>query len=221
MGSPKDEKDARIYGAQNKVDFEPLLQKVVIKRGFYLGKYEVTQEQYQAVMGKNPSTSKIGSQLPVETVSWADAEKFCKLLSDNTRTIRLPREEEWEYACRAGATTPFHFGPKLNGDLANCDGRVPYPTGWKKGEYLGGTVAVGSYPANRWGLCDMHGNVAEWCSDLGRNRLFRGGSWLQPATECRAAVRFGRPVDTTLNWVGFRIAMDRNEQARGVPNKPK
>jgi len=207
MGSPEKEKDLSLYTPRK--DFEPLREDVKILNDFYLGQYEVTLAQYDLVMGTKLSKNRVG-RLPVEMVTWDEATAFCTLLSRKTgRTIRLPNEQEWEYACRAGKDTPFHFGEKLDGELANCNGKFPFPPG-KEGEYHGRTKVVASYPANPWGLFDMHGNVAEWCDDTGATKLIRGGSWFQPATQCRAAVRYGKRRDHRFTWIGFRVAMMLN-----------
>ena len=160
MGSPATEKRRE----QNETQHE-----VTLTQGFLMGVHEVTQAQYAQVMGKNPSDFQ-GDNLPVETVSYKDALEFCQKLSDLPaekaagRKYRLPTEAEWEYCCRAGTSTPFHFGQELNGTQANCDGEVPYGT-TETGPSLGKTSPVGSYPPTAWGLCDMHGNVREWCQD--------------------------------------------------------
>jgi formylglycine-generating enzyme required for sulfatase activity/tRNA A-37 threonylcarbamoyl transferase component Bud32 len=187
-------------------------RKVVLD-GFYLGKYEVTQAEYKAVTGKTPSNFK-GDRLPVENVSWKDADQFCKTLSDRIkRKAVLPSEAQWEYACRAGTTTPYHFGAKWNADLANNNGK--------------GTVVVGSYPANPWGLHDMLGNVYEWCQDcygpydkveIRRNpiqldkqseehRVLRGGAWNIRARYCRASTRGGGTPDVAYDGIGFRVCL--------------
>jgi formylglycine-generating enzyme required for sulfatase activity len=127
-------------------------------------KFEVTQEQYQQIMGSNPSNFK-GAKRPVEKVSWNDAVEFCKKLSQKTRhKYRLPSEAEWEYACRAGTTTPFHFGETITTELTNYDGDYTYASGLK-GKYRKQTTEVGTFPPNAFGLYDMHGNVWEWCQD--------------------------------------------------------
>src|SRR5262249_21964345 len=152
---------------------------------FYLAAHEVTQGQYEKVMGKNPSF--FGPQgegnlaprgvdttrLPVESVSWENAGEFCRKLSalpaERTagRTYRLPTEAEWESACRAGTAGPFHFGPTMTSQQGNINGAVPYG-GAPASENVPHTVPVGSYPPNAWGLYDVHGNVWEWCQDRPR-----------------------------------------------------
>jgi formylglycine-generating enzyme required for sulfatase activity len=190
---------------------------------FYLGKYPVTQAQYQAIMGENPSFIK-GENLPVETVSWNNAVNFCRKLSERTgRHYRLPSEAEWEYACRAGTKTPFHFGKTINTDLVNYAGNYSYGAA-KKGEDRQTTTVVGSFPANPFGLYDMHGNVWEWCADQwhpnydnapvdGRawtvagtkSHVIRGGSWNYVPWLCRSASRLD--YDHRLVNVGFRVAL--------------
>jgi formylglycine-generating enzyme required for sulfatase activity len=203
-------------------------REVTITRPFYLGKYAVTQAQYQAVTGKNPSwfcadgggkgavKGLDTAQFPVEEVSWEDAVAFCEAVREKTgRKLCLPREAEWEYACRAGTETFFHFGDRLNGDSANCVGDYPFGTG-EKGTCLRRTCKVGSYAPNAFGLYDMHGNVYQWCEDCygsyevlkdhdpiryikdkEYSRVQRGGSWLSFPRSCRAALRDG-------SWPGYR-----------------
>lgn len=215
MGSPQKEKRrAR----------DETRHKVTISSGFYLGKYPVTQAQWQAVMGKNPSHFK-GELLPVETVSWDDAVSFCKTLCRKTKLdYRLPTEAEWEYACRAGTTDPFHFGTELNGIQANCDGKIPYGT-TSRGACLQKTSPVGTYPPNRWGLFDMHGNVRDWVADWygkypnepltdpvgvpsGKFPVMRGGSWGDQGENCRAASRLWYNSQNIGDYLGgFRIAL--------------
>ena len=224
MGSPKDE-----VGRQN----DEVQHEVIFSQPFYLGKYEVTQEQYEAVTGKNPSgfsAKRFGKEavagtdtrrFPVENVSWDDTWPFYKKLNEQQPQqgwqFGLPTEAQWEYACRAGTTTPFHFGKELNGRVANCNGSEPYGTN-VEGPYLAHTCRVGSYEANAWGLYDMHGNVSEWCQDwyipyMSRgwvgvsDRVIRGGSWNAPSGRCRAAGRsFGKP-DNKNRHLGFRLAL--------------
>ncbi|MFM7114079.1 MAG: SUMF1/EgtB/PvdO family nonheme iron enzyme [Planctomycetota bacterium] len=214
MGSPDTEKDRVL---------DEVLHQVTISKPFYLGKYQVTQEEWQTVMGNNPSRFK-GARLPVENVSWDDAMEFCANVKQQTgQAICLPTEAEWEYACRAGTTTPFHFGKELNGTQANCDGNYPYGT-TTKGPYLEKTSAVGSYPANAWGLHDMHGNVFEWCSDWlgaysknkitdphgaqsGEFRVLRGGSWPRNSLRCRASFRDKSGSCYRSPSIGFRVLL--------------
>ena len=187
---------------------------------------EVTQEMWESITGRNPSEFK-GADLPVECVSWNDCQEFIARLNDlgsapaGTR-FSLPTEAQWEYACRAGTTSPFFWGGSLSGDNANCDGKRPYGTD-VKGEFLEKTAPVGSYAANPWGLCDMHGNVWEWCVDwfdyypsnavtdpcpiYGTTRLMRGGGWYNSAKDCRSANRF---YYVAVYWnadVGFRLTL--------------
>ncbi|MBW4684132.1 MAG: formylglycine-generating enzyme family protein [Komarekiella atlantica HA4396-MV6] len=225
MGSPAGEKERESdEGPQHQV-------KVA---GFFMGKYEITQAQYQAIMGSNPSNFKTnGGNQPVEQVNWNDAVEFCKKLSKKTgRTYRLPSEAEWEYACRAGTTTPFYFGETITTDLANYDGNYTYASA-PQGQYRNKTTKVGSFPPNAFGLYDMHGNVWEWCQDYQNNnyqgaptdgsawlssgdiftwlldgsnsRLLRGGSWNYNPWNCRSADRYGNATVTRFLNIGFRV----------------
>jgi formylglycine-generating enzyme required for sulfatase activity len=169
---------------------------------------------------------------PVEQVSWDDAIEFCRRLSQRTgRTYTLPSEAQWEYACRAGTSTPFHFGETMTTELANYDGDYTYANG-PKGEYRQQTTPVGMFPANAWGLQDMHGNVWEWCldhwhetnegapmdgsawlddegptaaEDSEKERLLRGGSWSLIPWDCRSAYRSRSQPDDASPNVGFRV----------------
>ncbi len=201
---------------------------------FYLGQHAVTQAQWKIVAGwskanrdLNPDPANFkGPNRPVEQVSWEDAVEFCARLSQRTgKTYRLPSEAEWEYACRAGTTTPFHFGDTLTPDLANYDGNDTYGNG-PKGTYRERTTDVGSFPANAFGLCDMHGNVREWCGDRWHEnyqgapkdgsvwdqggdenlRLLRGCSWLTLPWGCRSACRYRLTRDERVSDLGFRVA---------------
>ena len=135
---------------------------VRIKKGFWLGKYPVTQRHWESVMGTNPSYFK-GANLPVDSVSKNDCQKF--IFKTFGSYVRLPTEDEWEYACRAGTTTAYSWGDSLNGDRANCIGKLPCGT-TSKGPCMYKTTDVGRYGANPWGFCDMHGNIREWCDSL-------------------------------------------------------
>ena len=225
MGSPKSE-DGR--------SSEEMQHSVTISQDYYLGVMEVTQGQYEKVIGTNPSyfqnrvnRKNESSMYPVEQVSWEDAVEFCKKLSDLPeekkagRVYRLPTEAEWEYACRAGSMTAFSFGesPKLLGDYA-----------WFGGNSNRQTYLVGQKKANAWGLYDMHGNVWEWCSDLygdypkraltdpvgsrdGDIRVNRGGGWEEDAADCRSAIRSYNDPSVRFSVLGFRVALSPS----GIP----
>jgi formylglycine-generating enzyme len=213
MGSPATEPERTDDETQH---------RVTLTEGFWLAVHAVTQGQWEAVTGRNPSKFK-GDTLPVETVSWADCQKFVKRLSQKTgKRLRLPTEGEWEYACRAGTSTPFSFGETISTDQANYDGNYTYGKG-KNGVYREKTTPVGSFPANAWGL-HMHGNVWEWCSDWfgpypsgdskdpqgansGTVRVLRGGSWAGDPRFCRSAYR-GRSVPgSRLDARGCRVLL--------------
>jgi formylglycine-generating enzyme required for sulfatase activity len=230
MGSPAGEKER---------DPDEQQHEVAITRPFYMGVYEVTQGEYEKVMRYNPSHFKIGPEHPVEQVRWKDAVDFCKKLSalpdekKAGRVYRLPTEAEWEYACRAGTATAFHFGDPLSAKQANFNGDFPHGGG-DKGPNLGKTAKVGSYQPNAFGLYDMHGNVWEWCSDwydadyyknspkedpqgppkgvlpTGYHNDFylvaRGGCWIDEARGCRSAYRFRFMPSDPYRLVGFRVA---------------
>jgi formylglycine-generating enzyme required for sulfatase activity len=154
-----------------------------------------------------------GDNRPVEQVSWYDAIEFCKRISAHTcREYRLPRDAEWEYACRAGTTTLFNFGDTITSDFANYDGRYAFGYG-PKGEYRRRTTDVGNFPANGFGLYDMHGNVSEWCLDRyswnedgdSSLRVLRGGSWFINPDYCRSANRNRGARDNRYYSLGFRV----------------
>ncbi|MGL6138227.1 MAG: formylglycine-generating enzyme family protein, partial [Planktothrix sp.] len=198
---------------------------------FLIGQYAVTQAQWRAVAGlskrqidlnSDPSDFKRDNNLPVDSVNWFEALEFCDRLSQFTgRTYRLPSEAEWEYACRAGTTTPFYFGETITSDLVNYDGNSTYGYGI----YRKKTTAVGSFPPNAFGLYDMHGNLWEWCADpwhenynsaptdgsvweSGGNtqyRVIRGGSWGYYAMNCRGASRYWIGPDSRYRFCGFRV----------------
>lgn len=215
MGSPLYE-DGRALGEQ--------LQIVRIAEPFYIAAHEVTQEQYQQVMGSNPS-ARSGSELPVETVTWMDAMRFCERLGEQEgQTYRLPTEQEWEYACRAGTKTPFHYGIKLTPKHANFNWQYQYYVFNVRALPSGGTRPVGSYEPNALGLYDMHGNVWEWCldrlPDLRDAHITRGGGWREAAQYSRSAQRWagGRPADV----LGFRVVrtLEPQSEPMAVPDAP-
>ena len=199
--------------------YEKPVHKVTISRPFYLGKYEVTQEDWETVMGDNPSYFK-GKRKPVEQVSWEDCQVFLKTLNAKvsvpTYNFALPTEAQWEYACRAGTRTWFCFGSNYN-QLREY--------AWYDDRMLGGTRPVGQKKPNNWGLYDMHGNVFEWCQDryasdfyvnspaddpsgpeAGATRVRRGGAWDRDAMDCRSSYRGVNSADHRDFFLGFRVA---------------
>jgi len=196
---------------------------VILTIGFYLGKYEVTQEEYEKVMGKNPSQFK-GDKLPVERVGWNDAVEFCEELNKKERIpsgwkFALPTEAQWEYACRASTTTAYSFGNKITSDDANYN----WDGAWDTGADFKQTRDVGSYRANPWGFFDMHGNVREWTADWygaypsslvidprgpteGSHHFPRGGSWRHIGMHLRSASPGRRNPGVYPYEVGFRVA---------------
>jgi formylglycine-generating enzyme required for sulfatase activity len=190
---------------------------------FWMGKYQVTQAQWKAVMGKNPARFK-GANRPVECVSWDNCQKFCRKLSALTgKQYQLPSEAEWEYACRARTTTPFSCGETLTTELANYDSNYIYADEGK-GKYRRETVEVGSFPPNPWGLYDMHGNVWEWCKDSWHDDyngaptdgsawtdnhsqiyVLRGGSWCNSPGRCRSDFRSPCSRDNGSLNTGLRL----------------
>ena len=226
MGSSRAERRVAVAAGGKFVHYKDEMQhKVTLTKGFWLGKYEVTQRQWQSVMGKNPSYFKsAGLDAPVEQVSWNDCQEFLKKLNAPAgHEFRLPTEAEWEYACRAGTATAFHYGDDLDSSQANFYGNSPFGNG-RKGEYRRTTVKAGSFRPNAWGLYDMHGNVYEWCQDLygdypsgavtdpagaakGSVRGFRGGSWSDIARFCRSAYRFRYVPSFSYDYLGFRVAL--------------
>ncbi|HEV3258195.1 MAG TPA: SUMF1/EgtB/PvdO family nonheme iron enzyme, partial [Gemmataceae bacterium] len=214
MGSPPDEVRRNADETQH---------KVTLTKGFYLGVYQVNQEQWQALMGNNPSHFKEEKDLPVEMVAWADCQEFLKRLSEKEgQEYRLPTEAEWEYACRAGTTTPYYFGETISTDQANYDGTFVYGKG-KQGVYRQKTTPGGSFPPSAWGLGDMHGNVWEWCADWygayptgevvdpqgppsGEFHVLRGGSYFDVPADVRSASRLGHAPSLPYGTVGFRVA---------------
>ncbi len=238
MGAPENEKDSiNLERPQHQVTVQP----------FFMGKYPVTQTQWEEVAilprvnrDLEPNPSKFpGDNLPVEQVSWYDAVEFCVRLSRfvegrlsqyTDRQYRLPSEAEWEYACRAGTTRPFHFGETITADLANYNAQESFADE-PKGEHRRQTTPVGQFPPNAFGLYDMHGNVWEWCLDdwhdnykgaptdaspwFNNNNLYqksdkyllRGGSWVSSPSFCRCAFRdlSWAGHDPINNVLGFRV----------------
>lgn len=215
MGAPEDEPDSRSRERP---------QHRVRVAEFFMGQTPVTQAQWRSVVsnsepierGLKPDPSKFkGDNWPVEEVSWDDAQEFCRRLSDlSKKDYRLPSEAQWEYACRADTETAYHFGPMLTNDVVNYAGSV------------GKTTDVRTYPANSWGLYDMHGNVWEWCEDdwhsnydgapedgstwISKNRdkegkLLRGGSWFDFPRLCRSAFRYALARGRRYDGIGFRV----------------
>ena len=228
MGSPESEQGRNVDETQH---------EVTISKDYYLGVYEITQAQYEKVMGKNPSLFQgaiVGNEnadLPVDNVSWDDVVEFCKKLSDLPeekkagRMYRLPTEAEWEYACRAGSKTASSFDDE--------EGLLP-EYGWFSRNSSRRTHTVGLLEPNAWGLHDMHGNVWEWCSDWyeeypkgavsdptgpkeGSDRVIRGGSWDYEAAHCRSANRNGRDPSFRFDYYGFRVALSPS----GIPQSPE
>jgi formylglycine-generating enzyme required for sulfatase activity len=225
MGAPADEPES---------DEREQPQHLVRVSQFLMGRYPVTQAQWRVVAGYkqinkelklNPSNFK-GDNRPVENVSWNDAQEFCRRLSvKSEKNYQLPSEAQWEYACRAKTVTPFHFGEIITTEVANYN-----DSNESQGKYQKKTTDVGSFPANDWGLHDMHGNVWEWCEDdwhgsyegapvdgsawvdaadqASRARILRGGSWYFYPRNCRSAVRDLFTRDFTFDFVGFRVCCE-------------
>ncbi len=215
MGSP--------VGEVGRISNE-LQRDVTLTFGFWLADTTCTQAFWTALMGDNPSEHK-GAERPVEQVSFDAVGGFLERWNEQNPgfLVRLPREAEWEYACRAGTTTPFSFGETVTTDQVNFDGDDPYLENDAKGENWNQIVPVKSLPANSWGLYEMHGNVWEWCADwyddydpedtmnprgpeVGGLRVVRGGSYWNGARRCRSAARFRiLPGNAWINQ-GFRLA---------------
>ena len=222
MGSPEEEEKHQAWeGPQYEVKMS----------SFFMGRYPITQTQYEEIMEANPAVKYdadrfVNSNKPVIGVTWHDAVEFCQRIAQLTeRPYRLPSEAEWEYACRAGTSTPFYFGKTLTTEVANYDGNYTYVNG-PEGEYRNKTTPVNHFGfANAFGLCDMHGNVLEWCQDYWHDnydgaptdgsawlkggdeslRVLRGGSWDYNPGNCRSAYRDGFEPDIDNNFIGFRV----------------
>jgi formylglycine-generating enzyme required for sulfatase activity len=235
MGSPRGEPERRPYEDQ---------VTVTLTKGFWIGKYEITQGQWRRIVGDFPGklTAGEGDGFPVYDINFAEAEQFCQKLTRKAHIdgdlpadweVRLPTEAQWEYACRAGTTTATSFGDKLSSKQANFEGK-PY-NGAEAGPSLKRAAPVGSYPANPWGLHDMHGNVFEWCRDWhqaklpggvdpdlysaratalpGQNgsisRVRRGGCWADEGWPCRSAFRLRFEPERRSDHIGFRVVAVR------------
>ena len=208
-------------------DEQPIHQVTV--PSFYIGKYAITQAQYRSVLGDNLDVG-VGADYPIDQINWHDALAFCSKLSQQTgREYMLPTESQWEYACRAHTATNFHYGDTITPDLVNYNGEYPYQ-GAPIGQNRAQATPVGTFPPNRFGLYDMHGNVWEWCLDpyqpnyqtapsdgsavadsssLASNskRVMRGGAWDYVAKGCRSAVRCSLDPDLRLAGCGFRVVL--------------
>ncbi len=212
MGTPPSEATRDGDEAQHEVEIES---------AFYLGETEVTVAQWARIIAEDPKRPLVGDELPMSGVSWHKAMEFIGRLNlQGERGWRLPTEAEWEYACRAGATTAFSFGQNITPEQVNYNGRYPYG-GADRGLDRGAPVPVRSLPANAWGLHEMHGNLWEWCSDLyvvhpekgqqprqgpGEPRVMRGGAWTAHAQSARAGYRDGYPPNSSGEKYGFRVA---------------
>jgi len=229
MGSPKGEPERYDDEAQH---------PVTLTRGFWLADTACTQGLWKVVVGTEPSRF-VGEERPVEQVSWDDVQVFLEKLRGllGEDGFRLPTEAEWEYACRAGMTTPFWFGDQINPDQVNYRGDRPYNQG-EKGTNRGETVAVTALPANGWGLYQMHGNVWEWCEDTWREdlgteavvdpvtvggtaRVIRGGGWNDFGTFARSAFRYRYDPGARGFGLGFRFALVEKRSLREQEQEAK
>jgi formylglycine-generating enzyme required for sulfatase activity len=218
MGSPKSEPGHR--------QEEEELHQVTISRGFWVGQFEVTQAQFETILGDNPSAFK-DPQMPVHKVNWHEAMEFCEVLTEREKSVNrmpnkwsfnLPSEAQWEYACRADTTTVFHFGNEAE--------ELP-PYGWFADNSDGGPKTIGTKKPNAWGIHDLHGNMGEWCFDwygkaypvdgsvdpitekASAFKVFRGGTYTDIPERCRAAHRHRITPETRNPWIGFRVVLMR------------
>jgi formylglycine-generating enzyme required for sulfatase activity len=199
-------------------------QHFVNIKSFMMSKFLTTQSQWKTIMGTLPRCRFKGDHLPVERISWVDAQTFCERLSRKTgRKFQLPSETQWEYACRAGTGTPFSFGETLTVDVANFNGEHTFRDE-ARGFYRHVTTEGGTFPPNAFGLYDMHGNLWEWCDDNwledyssaprdsssyqnkdSHERVARGGSWHEPPRLCRSASRLRILESDADEFTGFRV----------------
>ncbi len=220
MGSPENEPQRTAEG-----EYAETQHQVTLTQGFWLADTACTQALWRAVLGESPSRF-VGDERPVEQVSWDDlVQRFLPALNALVPGVEavLPTEAQWEYACRAGTTSPFAFGDNITTDQVNYCGNYPY-AGGPKGQYREQTLDVKALPANAWGLHQMHGNVWEWCADWvgpypgegvieplgppgGRRRVLRGGTWIGDGGYCRSAIRLGFDPGNRSGNFGFRLAL--------------
>jgi formylglycine-generating enzyme required for sulfatase activity len=206
-------------------------QHLVTIKSFMMGRCLLTQNQWKIIMGKLPPCRFKGNDLPVERVSWQDAQDFCRKLAKKTkRDYHLPSETQWEYACRAGTSTPFSFGETITTEIVNFNGEHRF-RGEPRGVYGHVTTVAGTFPPNAFGLFDMHGNLWEWCADNwlddyissprdsssyqnkdSQYRVVRGGSWHEPPELCRSAVRLRVLESDAEEVIGFRTVCDAIDQ---------
>ncbi|MGD1950128.1 MAG: formylglycine-generating enzyme family protein [Leptolyngbyaceae cyanobacterium] len=224
MGSPPTE-------PQREEQEDP--QRLIQVPSFYMGAFTITQSQYERIVGNNPSyftdeQGENGGNFPVEQITWQDADAFCQQLSELTgRKYRLPSEAEWEYACRAGTTTPFCFGETLTTEIANFFADFSFTENFEE-NYRNAPVAADSFWPNAFGLYNMHGNVHEWCSDdyhdsyagapsdakqwisgkSNDSKVMRGGSWFNDIPLCRSAARDKNSQIGRSNSFGFRVVCE-------------
>lgn len=228
MGSPNHEAERNSDETQH---------SVTLPQGYWLADTACTQAFWKKLMKDNPAYFTDNLQNPVEQVSWEDVQGFLSKLNQQISGIkaRLPTEAEWEYACRAGTTTPFSFGATITPEQANYNGNYPY-SGGRSGLYREKTVAVKSLPANPWGLYEMHGNVWEWCQDWygaypsgsasapagpssGTNRVLRGGSWGNGGQDLRSASRDRNTPNYRNFLIGFRLALAQRQQQQSLTRR--
>jgi formylglycine-generating enzyme required for sulfatase activity len=235
MGSPPEE-------AERRPDEGPV--QVILSRGFWIGTFEVTQGEWKRIFGSlvRPMDKGEGDDYPVYWVNFPEAEAFCRRLTERARAsrelpgnweFRLPTEAQWEYACRAGTGTATSFGDRLSSTQANFNGKAYNAA--KSGPSLQQATGVGSYPANPWGIHDMHGSVWEWCRDwyhtvlpggndpdlsdrrgaMNRDRTYsrvrRGGAWTDDGWACRSAMRLRYEPERRSDHIGFRVVALRLE----------